>query len=38
MSDGRNKDRMCGRTDKMENIYKNASKHKKKNKINITKT
>jgi hypothetical protein len=24
----RNKDRICGRKDKMENIDKNASKHK----------
>jgi hypothetical protein len=34
MSEGR-KSRICGRKGKIENIYKNASKHKKKNKINI---
>jgi hypothetical protein len=38
MSDRRNKDRICGRKDKMENIYKNASKHKKKKKINVINT
>lgn len=38
MSDRRNKDRICGRKDKMENIYKNASKHKNKNKFIIVNT